>query len=177
MKHTLRYLHECHSIVKTYSIFILLKKGDSILSKIVKKPRTVKGFATLCAQLAAEKKAENILILNLTKIESAPADYFVICTALSDTQVNAVASNVMQGGKEAGDGTAKSEGWDSGNWIIVDFFDVVVHIMHTDAREFYKLEKLWGDAEFFMLTEDSKVKALKEKTAKEKVDTELEETE
>lgn len=145
------------------------------MSKIVKKPRTVKGFATLCAQLAAEKKAENILILNLTKIESAPADYFVICTALSDTQVNAVASNVLQGGKEAGSGAPRSEGWDSGNWIIVDFFDVVVHVMHTDAREFYKLEKLWGDAEFFMLTEDSKVKALKDKSAKN--DTEVTEQE
>jgi ribosome-associated protein len=155
-------LREYHSIVD----FSLEVKGDSILSKIVKKPRTVKGFATLCAQLAADKKAENILILNLSNIESAPADYFVICTALSDTQVNAVASNVLQGGKEAGGGTAKSEGWDSTNWIIVDFFDVVVHVMHPDAREFYKLEKLWSDAEFFMLTEDSKVKALKDKSTK-----------
>lgn len=145
------------------------------MSKIVKKPRTVKGFATLCAQLAAEKKAENILILNLSKIESAPADYFIICTALSDTQVNAVASNVIQGGKEAGSGAPKSEGWDSANWIIVDFFDVVVHVMHPDAREFYKLEKLWSDAEFFMLTEDSKVKALKDNSVKK--DSEIEITE
>lgn len=138
----------------------------------VKKPRTVKGFATLCAQLAAEKLAENIQILDLTKVESAPADYFVLCTCQSDTQVRAVASIVEQGGKEAGGGIPRSEGWDS-QWIIIDFFDVVIHVMHHEARDFYKLEKMWSDAEFSILNEKSNVVALKTpaKSAKKSVET------
>ena len=147
------------------------QRRRKILAVTVKKPRTVKGFATLYAQLAAEKLAENIQILDLTKVESAPADYFVICTCQSDTQVRAVAGIVEQGGKEAGSGIPRSEGWDS-QWIIIDFFDVVVHVMHHEARDFYKLEKMWSDAEFSILNEKSNIVPLKgpTKTSKKSVE-------
>ncbi len=117
------------------------------------KPRTTKGLAVFCAKMAQEKKAENIYILDLTKIETAPADYFVICSSNSDIQSIALADVTSKTCKKLHISKPKIEGLDSANWILLDFFDVVFHIMLTDTRKFYKLENLWGDAKFYELND------------------------
>jgi len=118
-----------------------------------------------------DKKAENILVLDLSKSDGAPAEYFVIGSCLSEVQVDSVSSAVERGGKEAGQGFPKSEGWDARQWVILDYFDVVVHVFHADARDFYRIVKLWSDADFYTLKEDKLSKMTK--TAKQTYLTEL----
>jgi len=118
-----------------------------------------------------DKKAENILVLDLSNSDGAPAEYFVIGSCLSEVQVDSVSSTVERGGKEAGQGFPKSEGWDARQWVILDYFDVVVHVFHADARDFYRIEKLWSDADFYILKEDKLSKMTK--TTKQTYLTEL----
>jgi len=118
-----------------------------------------------------DKKAENILVLDLSNSDGAPAEYFVIGSCLSEVQVDSVSSTVERGGKEAGQGFPKSEGRDARQWVILDYFDVVVHVFHADARDFYRIEKLWSDADFYILKEDKLSKMTK--TTKQTYLTEL----
>ena len=74
-------------------------------------------------------------------------DFFVICTAYSDTQVKAIADAVMDGAKKMGEYVWHKEGMGLKSWVLLDYVDVVVHIFLKDIRKFYGLEKLWGDAE------------------------------
>jgi len=95
-----------------------------------------------------EKKGNDIIRLDLRNVNSSVADYFVICHADSATQVKAIANSV----EEEIYKTLKleprhKEGLMTSEWIILDYFDVVVHIFRTDKREFYGVEDLWGDAE------------------------------
>jgi ribosome-associated protein len=105
-----------------------------------------KKLALKLANLALSKKAEDIKILDLRKL-TAITDFFVICTAFSDTQVAAVADAVMEGSKKIGEKVWHKEGMSQKSWVLLDFVDVVVHIFLRDTRNFYGLEKLWGDAE------------------------------
>ena len=123
-----------------------------------------KAYALYCARAVEDKKAEDILIFDLTDVEGAPATYFVLCSCLSEVQVDAVSAGMERAGKDAGQGLPKSEGWDAKQWVILDYFDVVVHVFHQDARDFYRLEKLWSEADFYTLQESKAVKM--NKTAK-----------
>jgi len=111
-----------------------------------------KKFALKLAQLALTKKAEDIKILDLRKL-TAITDYFVICTAFSDTQVKAVADAIMDGSKKIGEKVWHKEGLTQKSWVLLDFVDVVVHVFLRETRNFYSLEKLWGDAEIFEISE------------------------
>jgi len=91
------------------------------------------------------KKAQDVVILDLKKLTSA-ADYFVICTADSDTQVRAVADAVRDGMEESNERVWHYEGYQALKWIILDYVDVVAHIFYKEDRSFYNLERLWGDA-------------------------------
>ena len=135
------------------------------MSKIGK-PRTANGLASFCARMAQEKKADDILILNLKSIDTAPADYFVVCSCDSDIQMKSIADSISRKCRELQMDRPKIEGMDSNYWILLDFFDVILHIMIKDARNFYKLEKLWGDAKFKLLDDDSKLKAFNTKDLK-----------
>ncbi|HSH20262.1 MAG TPA: ribosome silencing factor [Draconibacterium sp.] len=94
-----------------------------------------------------EKKGVDIVILNLMGISNAIADFFVICTGTSDTQVDAIADSiekeVISGAKEK---PWHREGFQNKEWILLDYVNVVVHIFKKDIRSFYGLEDLWGDA-------------------------------
>lgn len=125
------------------------------------KPRSTKGLAVFCAKAAANKIASDILIMNLESLEFAPADYFMICSCASENQVRAVAEEIEAQSKKHGVQNPRVEGMEALQWVILDYFDVVVHVMHADARAFYKLEKLWGDASFTRLTEEGKERAVK----------------
>lgn len=127
----------------------------------VGKPKTTKGLATFCARVSLEKIAEDILILDLKKIDTAPSDYFVICTCNSDTQMWALTESIVEKCKEFGIDKPKVEGLAGSYWVLLDFFDVVMHIMLPEARNFYQLEKLWGDAKFYCIDDEGKVKAFK----------------
>ncbi|WAA10353.1 ribosome silencing factor [Fervidibacillus albus] len=94
---------------------------------------------------ADDKKAENIVVLNMMGI-SLIADYFVICHGNSDRQVQAIADEIKERMNEEGFEVKRLEGYDEARWILVDLGDVVVHVFHRDERNYYNLEKLWGDA-------------------------------
>ncbi len=116
------------------------------------KPRSQKGRAVLCARVAQDKLAHDLLILDLTEIESAPADFFVIATCDSEAQLRAVTDSIDTVNKSLGMGNPKVQGLSTSHWVILDYFDIVVHLMLTETREFYKLERLWGDAKAYTLT-------------------------
>lgn len=92
-----------------------------------------------------EMKAEDITVLDLRGIAEF-ADIFVIGTGTSDIQVRAIADAVIERGKADGQRPLHVEGYDQRKWILIDFVDVVVHVMQPDERKFYGLERLWGDA-------------------------------
>jgi ribosome-associated protein len=92
------------------------------------------------------KKGFDISILDLKKL-SAMADYFVVCSAGANVQVKAIADEVDKKLRKEGIKSYHREGYNSLNWVLLDYFDVVVHIFKKDIREFYNIEKLWGDAE------------------------------
>lgn len=95
-----------------------------------------------------EKKGNDIVRLDLRNIHSSVADYFVVCHAESSTQVKAIANSVEEEVfKALGIEPYRKEGLQNAEWILLDYFDVVVHIFKTDKREFYGIEDLWGDAE------------------------------
>ncbi|MDB5151757.1 MAG: rsfS [Mucilaginibacter sp.] len=95
-----------------------------------------------------EKKGNDIVRLDLRNIFSSVSDYFVICHADSTTQVKAIANSVEEEiFKATQQEPWRKEGLGYGEWILLDYVDVVVHIFRTDKREFYGVEDLWGDAE------------------------------
>jgi ribosome-associated protein len=95
-----------------------------------------------------EKKGNEIVRLDLRNIFSSVSDYFVICHADSTTQVKAIANSVEEEiFKATQQEPWRKEGLEYGEWILLDYIDVVVHIFRTDKREFYGVEDLWGDAE------------------------------
>ncbi len=95
-----------------------------------------------------ERKAKNITILNLTKLENRVTDYFVICDADSNTHVNSIADSLEDTVlKLSGEKAYHSEGHQNSEWILVDYINIVAHVFLRDIREYYNIEALWGDAE------------------------------
>jgi ribosome-associated protein len=94
-----------------------------------------------------DKKAKNIVSLDLSKIKDSVSEYFVICQAPSTTQVDAIYKNVVDEVMENCDiKPFHREGYGNSEWILIDYFDVVVHIFIDDIRAYYKIEDLWADA-------------------------------
>jgi len=94
-----------------------------------------------------EKKGENIISLDLRNVSEAVADYFIICEGASTTQVKAISDNIEKLVAETtGMYPYKQEGQKNAQWILTDYVDVVVHVMHPETRSFYKLEEMWSDA-------------------------------
>lgn len=92
------------------------------------------------------KKADDISVLKVDDLTSI-TDYFVICAANSTTQVKAIADEVEFKLKELGVTPNKVEGYTQGNWIVLDYYQVIVHVFNTETRQFYSLENLWRDGE------------------------------
>ncbi|WP_026999680.1 ribosome silencing factor [Eisenibacter elegans] len=106
-----------------------------------------KEIGMLAAQGMQEKKGKNILLLDLTQVHQAVADYFVICSGGTHNQVDAIADSVEDAiYKATGEHPWRKEGRQNGEWIIIDYSNVVVHVFRSDRRAFYALEDLWGDA-------------------------------
>lgn len=93
-------------------------------------------------------KGKNIVSLDLRKLDEAPADFFIICEGDSTTQVSAIAGNIHKRVKnELGVIPGHREGMTNSKWVLVDYFNTVVHIFYPETRKFYELEDLWSDAE------------------------------
>ena len=115
-------------------------------SSVVRLTRNSKIFKTII-QAIQEKKAQNIISLDLRKIPEAVADFFIICDAGSTTQVKAVADSVEEEvRKNCEEFPYKHEGRTSMQWVLIDYVNVVVHVMLPESRRFYKLEDMWSDA-------------------------------
>jgi len=107
--------------------------------------RNSKIFKTI-TQSIQEKKGENIISLDLRKIREAVSDFFIICEAGSHTQVKAIADYIeSEVGKKCGELPYQHEGKQVLQWVIIDYINVVVHIMLPETRRFYKLEEMWSD--------------------------------
>lgn len=104
-----------------------------------------KKLAERITALIFNKKGYDVKILDLKKLATF-ADYFVICSADSDTQVKAIADEIDKELRDEGIRYWHKEGYKALSWVLMDYVDVVIHIFKKEAREFYKLEKLWGDA-------------------------------
>ena len=104
-----------------------------------------KQLAYKIAELIFNKKGFDVKILDISPLTTM-TDYFVICSADSDTQVKAISDEVDKKLRDDGIKCWHTEGYKSLSWVLLDYVDVVVHVFKTDAREYYNLEKLWGDA-------------------------------
>ena len=106
---------------------------------------TPKKLAQLIHNAAEDVKAIDLVVLNLSKLSSF-TDYFVICSGKSDRQVRAIADNILKTARSKGKMPLGMEGYQRGLWVLVDFGEVVAHIFYHESREYYGLEKFWGDA-------------------------------
>jgi ribosome-associated protein len=108
--------------------------------------RNSKIFKTIIHAIQ-EKKGENIVSLDLRKIPEAVSDFFIVCEASSGTQVKAIADSIEEEArKNCEELPYKHEGRQSLQWILIDYVNIVVHVMLPESRRFYKLEEMWSDA-------------------------------
>ena len=106
---------------------------------------TIEEMSQAICKAASDKKASDIVVMAMREI-SPSTDYFVICSANTATQVRAIADNIEDELSKAGVEFNHKEGYREGEWVLLDFGDVVAHVFMQEAREYYALEQLWGDA-------------------------------
>ena len=111
-------------------------------------------LANRIAEIAADKKAANIRILDLRGIVSY-TDYFVICSGTNSRQIRAIADGVIEALAAEGEKPAHVEGYDRSEWVLLDYFDFIVHVFAPETRTFYGLERLWGNAEQVHASDDA----------------------
>ena len=115
-------------------------------SSLTRLTRNSKIFKTIIHAIQ-EKKGENVVSLDLRKIPEAVSDFFIICQANNNNQLRAIADSIEKEVKETCDESPyKHEGRQAEQWILIDFVNVVVHVMLPEPRKFYQLEELWSDA-------------------------------
>jgi ribosome-associated protein len=110
-------------------------------------------LARAAGRLAFDKKGFDVRILRLKELSSV-CDYFVIASGEADIQVKAIAAAIYDGLARLGQKPVYREGHREGNWVLLDYIDVVVHVFYEPTRRFYALEKLWGDAPVEELSDD-----------------------
>mgnify|MGYP000429157222 CR=1 FL=1 len=119
-------------------------------SSTIQITRSSKIFKTII-QAIQDKKGENILSLDLKKINEATSDFFIICEASNTTQLKAIADFIEYEVKtKCEEMPYKSEGKQAAQWLLIDYINIVVHVMHPEARRFYQLEEMWSDADIKM---------------------------
>lgn len=104
-----------------------------------------KELAQIAAQACDDKRGDDILLLDMQSV-SLIADYFLICEGTNERQVQAIAREIKEQAEERGIEVKRMEGFDKARWILVDLGDVVCHVFHREDRNYYNLERLWGDA-------------------------------
>jgi len=102
-----------------------------------------------------EKKASDIVVMDLRKIKNAVADFFVICSGNSDKQLDAISDSIdVEVFKKLQENPWHTEGKNNKEWMLLDYINVVAHVFRKDRREFYALERLWGDADITEINAD-----------------------
>lgn len=119
--------------------------------------RTSRDLARLCARCAEEKQGGQIIAIDISSIDGSPAEWFIVVTCSSEQQIRAIAEHIERATRAAGLQPPRTEGWEGRQWVILDYFDVVVHLMRPEARTFYKLEALWGDGIMYHLSSDGRL--------------------
>jgi len=105
---------------------------------------TMKDKIKIVVNALEDKKAENVTIIDIHEI-SVLADYFIIANGTNINQVQAMADNVSEELAKIGQNNKKTEGYQSGNWILMDYNDFIVHVFDKESRSFYDLERIWAD--------------------------------
>lgn len=122
---------------------VLASRKKNTITRLTTNSRIYK----LIIKAIQEKKGENIVSLDLRKIPEAVSDFFIICEATSTTQVKAIADFVEETlKKNLGEIPYRHEGYSALQWILIDYVNIVVHVMLPETRKFYKLEEMWSDA-------------------------------
>ena len=122
-------------------------KGEQILSS---NKKTQTQLWEAIADAMTDNKGEDIVLIDVSSIEETVTDTFLICHGNSTTSVRGIAENIIEKVAETtGEKPISKEGLDKANWIVLDYFDVVVHIFQRETREYYQLEDLWADTEIF----------------------------
>jgi ribosome-associated protein len=122
---------------------LLTNRKKKSAARLTKSSKIIK---TIIAAIQ-EKKGENIISLDLRKINEAVADFFIVCEASNQPQIRAIADNVQYQVKEkCSEHPYHDEGYQKLQWVLLDYVNVVVHIMLPENRKFYKLEEMWSDA-------------------------------
>lgn len=120
------------------------------ISSVAVESLDVSAEVVRAVELLFDRKALDVTLLDLRNLSSA-TDYFLIASGRSDTHVTAIADNLVDEMKQMGARPTGVEGLRGGRWVLVDFVDFIVHVFHPAAREFYQLERLWGDAPLHLL--------------------------
>jgi ribosome-associated protein len=118
------------------------RKRKSVV-RLTKSSKIIKSIITAIQ----DKKGENIISLDLRKINEAVADFFIICEASNQPQIRAIADHIEHLVKEnCGEDPYHHEGYKALQWVLIDYVNVVIHVMLPETRKFYKLEEMWSDA-------------------------------
>jgi ribosome-associated protein len=107
--------------------------------------KTPKRLVNRMAALAISKKAESVMSIDLRGLSSA-CDFFVICEGTSNVHVRAIGDAIEDGLRESGEKAWHVEGRETGHWVLLDYVNVVVHVFDKETRDYYQLDRLWGDA-------------------------------
>jgi ribosome-associated protein len=118
-----------------------------------------KEFANKITDLIFSKKGYDVLLMDLKNLTTF-ADFFIICSADSDVQVKAIADEIDKSLRDEGIKCWHKEGYQALRWVLLDYVDVVVHIFKKDVRDYYSLERLWGDAPVERLSDTAEKKAI-----------------
>ena len=109
------------------------------------KPHTAESIVRICRDVALDKKAEEVRILDLRGV-STVADFFLICSGRSEPQLKAISEAIVRRLREDGIRPKGHDGYPISRWVVMDYGDVLIHIFHPEVRNRYALEQLWGDA-------------------------------
>mgnify|MGYP001267953954 FL=1 len=119
----------------------------------MKKIKELDDFINHIGELLLDKQAEDIIVLDVKKLTSV-TDFVIICTSKSTTQSKAIIDHVRQEMKDSDAIPLSVEGYENLNWVLMDYANVVIHVFLPEYREFYDLERLWGDAESYKIEDD-----------------------
>ena len=113
----------------------------------MKEKYSSKGLITNIIKSIEEVKGEEVILIDMKKIDNSPCDYFIVCDGSSNTQVNAIVSKIKKNvSKLFSDKPLNIEGLENCKWVLIDYIDIVVHVFQKEIRQYYNIENLWGDA-------------------------------
>jgi ribosome-associated protein len=115
------------------------------MKSAIKKETTLPADLRRAIELAVDRKGVEMMLLDLRGLSNS-TDYFLLINGTSDTHVRAIADHIIDELRKEGMKADHIEGLRTGRWVLIDFIDFVIHVFHPTARDFYQLERLWGDA-------------------------------